>query len=100
MQVFAEALSKSLAIPYSSFFYPRIRLSDSSTRVEYSFNSKSLEALRQCLSGHADYSDIAPLVIQAVAEAIEGLAERENDPARVKQFRAIRPKVHGERTGK
>jgi hypothetical protein len=54
-------------------------------------NETAVEALRQCLSGHSDYADIGPVVIQAVAEAIERRAEREQDPARVKQFRPIRP---------
>jgi hypothetical protein len=62
-----------------------------SKRAEYSFTGTAIEAVWQCLNGHADYADIAPLVIQAVGEAIERLAEREHDPARIKQFRLIRP---------
>jgi transcriptional regulator with XRE-family HTH domain len=87
-KVFRDALQRSLAVPYSSLFYGP----SPSNRVEYSFNAQSIDALHQCLAGHADYADVAPLVMRAVAEAIEGLAERENDPARVKQLRKIRPK--------
>jgi transcriptional regulator with XRE-family HTH domain len=86
--VFQGALQQSLGIPYSSLFYPAPA---AAKRVEYSFSETAVEALRQCLSGHADYTGVAPLVIQAVAEAIERLAEREHDPARVKQLRPIRP---------
>jgi hypothetical protein len=91
VQVFGKALQESLAIPYSSPCYPRVLSSGSSDRVEYSFDPESREGLHRCLRGHADYENVAPLVIRAVAEAIEGLAEREHDPERIKQFRAIRP---------
>src|SRR5215469_9849391 len=91
-RVFENALRAALGtyVPYSSLFYgpsPRSRKA-----VEYSFTAESLDALRQCLAGHADYADVAPVVIQAVAEAIEALTERERDPARVRQLRAVRPK--------
>jgi hypothetical protein len=90
-RVFENALRAALGtyVPYSSLFYgPSPR---SAKAVEYSFTSESLDALRQCLAGHADYADVARTVIQAVAQAIEGIAEREHDPARVKKLRMIRP---------
>jgi transcriptional regulator with XRE-family HTH domain len=86
--VFQGALDQSLGIPYSTLFYPSPA---QSKRAEYLFSETAVEALRQCLAGHADYADVAPVVIQAVAEAIERVAVREHDPARVKQLRLIRP---------
>jgi len=85
---FEGALQRSLAIPYSTLFYPSPA---PSKRAEYSFSETAVEALRQCLSGHADYAEVAPVVIQEVAEAIEQVAEREHDPVRAKQLRSIRP---------
>jgi transcriptional regulator with XRE-family HTH domain len=87
--VFEGALQQSLGIPYSTLFYGPS--SAPSKRPEYSFNEKTSEAVRQCLSGHPDYVAIAPLVIQAVGETIEQLAEREHDPVRTTQLRMIRP---------
>jgi transcriptional regulator with XRE-family HTH domain len=91
-RVFENALQTALGtyVPYSRLFYgPSPR---SVKTVEYSFSPESLDALRQCLAGDASYAEVAPRVIWAVAEAIEKLAEREQDAACVKQFRAIRPK--------
>ena len=86
VRIFQTAAQQSLAIPLSSFYYPKVR--DLAFRSEHPdwYERESIEVLQRCLRGDDNYQDLTPGVISALALAIERRARLEDDPERAERF--------------
>src|SRR5262245_33452092 len=85
--VFHGALHEALGIAVSWYFGAGLRLlrlepEDPAAWYEWA----AVQALERCLTGATEYKEVAPVVISALALAIEKQAEIVNDPKIIERF--------------